>query len=379
MIDFMPDVLHCHDWQAAMIPALWEANFSHCAEYENIKTMFTIHNLKYQGVATIEYANDVLGLPWEYFAEDKIGWNGEANFMKAGIVFANYVSTVSPTYAEEIKTSGFGEGLDWALASRGDDLKAILNGICYENNSPQTSPHIAQAYGINDFHEKKWKNKIALQQRMNWQENPNVPIIAMVTRLTSQKGLDLVLEAFERLMQRNVQFVVLGTGDRQYEEALQHFAHHHGDKFRACLCFDKELADQIYAGSDMFLMPSGFEPCGLGQLIALKFGSLPIVHETGGLKDTIYSYNEETGKGNGFSFSPYSAHNMIYTIDRALEIYNSPLLWQKIMRNAMGCNHSWEASAARYADLYRELVGFKYNIEVKTGEKIGEIELVEAY
>ena len=367
LIDFEPDCIHCHDWQTAILPAIYDAIFKGKEKYKDIKTIFTIHNLKFQGVHNIEFANDVLGLPWSYFSNDKIGRNSDANFMKGGIVFANYVTTVSPTYAEEIKTQNFGEGLDWALKARGEDLKAILNGIDYTNNSPETSPYIAENYNADNFVDRKWKSKIALQRRMNWQENPNIPIISMVTRLTSQKGLDLVLQGMDRLMRRKMQFVILGTGDRKYEDALRYFADRYGDKFRACICFDNELAHQIYAGSDMFLMPSGFEPCGLGQMIALNFGSLPIVHETGGLKDTIHSYNEETGEGNGFSFTPFNAHNMIYTIDRALGFYNSPLLWQKIVRQAMVCDYSWGKSAKKYIELYEELVGNK-----EKGEEIGE-------
>ena len=366
MIDFYPDVIHCHDWQTAVIPVLWDANFRYRPGYENIKTVYTIHNLRFQGVHNKDFANSLLGIPWDYFSNDKIGKNKDANYMKAGIVFANIVGTVSPSYKEEICTPQFGEGLDWALASRGDNLKAILNGIDYIECSPVTSPFIPMNYNADTFTHGKPESKKALQQRMNWEQKPDTPIISMVTRLTSQKGLDLVISSLDRLMQRDLQFVILGTGDPHYEGALRDFAYRYGDKMRACITFSNELSHLIYAGSDMFLMPSSFEPCGLGQLIALNFGTLPIVHEVGGLKDTILSYNEETGEGNGFSFKPFNCRDMIYTIDRAINFYHSPKLWEKIVKRAMKCDYSWGKSAKEYIDLYNELTGIKVQSEELT-------------
>ncbi|GHV16298.1 glycogen synthase [Clostridia bacterium] len=357
LIDFFPDIIHCHDWQTGVIPAILDAQFRHDDRYKNIRTVYTIHNMRFQGVHNIDFINGLLDLPSSYYTNDRIGKHGDANFMKAGIVFANHITTVSPTYSEEIRRPQYGEGLDWLLNSKADSnqLKGILNGIDYDIYSPSNTPHIEHKYDKETFVEGKAENKKLLQKRLNLPVRADVPIIAMVTRLTSQKGLDLVIHAMERLVKRDLQLVILGTGDAHYEGALRHFAYHHGDKVSANIMFSNELSHKIYAGSDMFLMPSLFEPCGLGQMIALSFGTLPIVRETGGLKDTVSSYNENTGKGNGFSFAPYNANDMIYTIDRALNIYKSPKLWQKITRSAMSCDYSWKNSAKHYIDIYNTI------------------------
>jgi starch synthase len=296
-------------------------------------------------------------MPPEYYTEDKMLHGGDVNFMKSGIVFADFVTTVSPTYAEEVKCPEYGENLDWVISARSDKFGGIINGIDYDRYSPKRNTNIPFKYGVRNFVEGKAANKRALQERMGLEQRPDVPVISMVTRLTSQKGLDLVISAMNRLSHRDFQFIILGTGDAEYEHALQHYAHNNNDKMRACITFSNELSHHMYAGSDMFLMPSRYEPCGLGQLISLAFGTLPIVRETGGLYDTVQSYNEVTGEGNGFSFAPYNANDMVYTIDRALNIYSSPLLWQKIVKNAMKCDYSWKVSAGHYMNIYNMLRG----------------------
>lgn len=380
VIDFFPDVMHCHDWQTGIIPMLLDAEYRADERYAGIKTMYTIHNLAYQGIHGVEFVDDLLRLPREYYGEDKMGFKGNMNCMKAGIVFADYVSTVSPTYAEEIKTAEYGEGLEWLIRERSSDFGGILNGVDYQRYSPKNNTSIPCRYDCETFAEGKAANKRALQERMGLPINPEIPVISMVTRLTSQKGVDLVIKAMARLSQRDFQLIVLGTGDVDYENALRSFEYQYRDKMRACIMFSNELSHHMYAGSDMFLMPSLYEPCGLGQVISLAFGTLPIVRETGGLTDTVTSYNEVTGEGNGFSFAPYNENDMVYTIDRALNIYRSPLLWQKIVRAAMECDYSWGVSAKHYMKIYKELKAKRKTVsesakqdegEGRTGKKTG--------
>jgi starch synthase len=356
LIDFFPDIIHCHDWQTGLVPVLLDAHFKWDERYSKIKTVFTIHNLKFQGVHNKNFINDLLGLPDYYYTNDRMGKFGDANFMKGGIVFANYVTTVSPSYSEEIRQPAFGEGLDWLIGAKSDNLSGILNGVDYDVYSPQNNENIAFKYDKDNFAEGKRENKKALQEKLGLPIREDAPVISMVTRLTPQKGLDLLIQGMDRLMQRDLQLIILGTGDAEYENAMNHFAYHHSEKVRACIFFSQELAHQIYAGSDMFLMPSLYEPCGLGQIISLAFGTLPIVRETGGLKDTVTSYNEHTGEGNGFSFNPYNPNDMIYTIDRALNIYKSPRLWEKIVHTAMECDFSWSRSAKQYMEIYNKII-----------------------
>jgi len=356
-INFFPDILHCHDWQAAAIPVLWEYFYSWQKDYKDIKTVFTIHNLRFQGEHCIPHINDLLGLPLHYFAADKVGvGNGDANLIKAGIVFADFVTTVSPTYAREIMTPEFGEGLDRVLRSKEFKLGGILNGIDYSVYSPKKNKSVNYNYETYSAVEGKALNKKTLQKKLGLPVRDDIPLISIVSRLTSQKGIDIILYALNELMGEDVQFVVLGTGDANFENSFKHFAWIYKEKFSANISFSNKLSHQIYAGSDMFLMPSLYEPCGLGQLIALSYGTIPIVRETGGLKDTVSSYNEETGEGNGFSFAPYNAGDMMWTIRRALEFYKDKKVWNKIVESAMQSDYSWTASAGHYINIYDGLI-----------------------
>ncbi|PZE21884.1 glycogen synthase GlgA [Paenibacillus xerothermodurans] len=353
-IDFMPDVIHCHDWQAGMIPVLYRAHFSWQPHYANIKTIMTIHNLKYQGVFSKEQFKDYFALGDEHLGGYALEMYGGASFMKGGLVYSDVITTVSPTYAEEIQTPYYGEYLDGLLRSQRHRMCGILNGIDYAEMDPMTDPHLEINY--RDSHTKKQLNKVKLQERLGLPINKDVPMIALVTRLVDQKGLALVDRMIEELLRMDVQWVILGTGEHRYEQLFRWAADAFPDKVSANIMFDEGLARQIYASSDMFLMPSQFEPCGIGQLIAMRYRSVPIVRETGGLKDTVMPYDEATGEGTGFSFANYNAHDMLYTIERAVAFYHSPSDWSRILANIKRKDFSWRKSASQYAALYNQLV-----------------------
>ncbi|MBP1994817.1 glycogen synthase GlgA [Paenibacillus eucommiae] len=351
-LDFQPDIIHCHDWQSAMIPVLLKAHYSHLSFFASIKTVLTIHNLKYQGVFGRPLLQDLLGLSDDYFSGTALELHGGASFLKGGLQFADRITTVSQTYAEEIKTPYYGENLDSLLRYRSESLSGIVNGIDYESYDPMNDPHLVAPY--RDSLSKKQLNKLALQERLGLPIDGAVPMFVLVTRLVEQKGLDLIAYLLPELLSLNAQWVVLGTGEYGYEQLLRDTAYTHPDKLSAQITFDDGLARQIYAASDFFLMPSQFEPCGIGQLIALRYRSIPIVRETGGLKDTVQSYNEDTGQGTGFSFSNYNAHDLLYTIRRALHFYSDdPDAWKKIHQNVKKSDFSWKKSAQQYIALYK--------------------------
>lgn len=355
MGDFFPDIIHCNDWHTGVIPVLLNEHYKKNNEYTNVKTIFSIHNLKYQGVFPKEILGELLCLGDEYFNEGSLKYYDAISFMKAGINFSNIITTVSRSYAEEIKTPFYGETLDGLLNSKSYKLHGIVNGIDYEIFDPSKDKHIYYRYNTSNVYEKI-RNKTRLQKTLNLPENKGVPVIAMVTRLVKQKGLDLVASIIQELLAMDIQLVVLGSGDENYQDLFQYFSHIYPSKLSANIKFDDDLASKIYAGSDMFLMPSLFEPCGIGQLISLRYGTIPIVRETGGLKDTIIPYNEYTGEGNGFSFANYDAHEMLNTIKYAVKIYENKKAWSDIMKRAMLENNSWENSAKTYIDLYKTLI-----------------------
>lgn len=356
-LDFKPDIIHCHDWHTGMVTVYLKSHYNHKPFYQGIKTLFTIHNLGYQGIFAPTIVEDVLGLDQSYFVPDKLEFHGGVNFMKGGLVFADLISTVSRTYAEEIQFPYFGEKLDGLLRQRRADLTGIVNGIDYNIYNPATDERIFAKYDI-DTLDKKQQNKASLQQKLGLPVRRDVPLIAMVSRLVASKGLDLIAHIVDELLgHEDVQLVVLGTGDAKYERLFEHLAWQYPGKVSANLCFDEKLAHQIYAGADIFLMPSHYEPCGIGQLIALRYGTLPVVRETGGLKDTVLSYNKYTGQGNGFTFAHYNAHDMLYTIKRALGLYYDKPVWNQIVHNAMASDYSWQESAKHYAELYQKLAG----------------------
>lgn len=353
-INFIPDVIHCHDWQTGMIPVLLESQYRHIMDYQNIATMFTIHNLRYQGVFGIADFKDWFGLGNENFGANNLEFYGGASFLKGGLVYSRILTTVSPTYAEEIKTFYYGERLHELLDVRRKDLYGIINGIDYNEFNPKNDCLIYQTYSKSNLIGKA-ANKTALQKDLNLTVDENIPMIGLISRLVDQKGLDLIACVFDEILSENLQFVVLGTGDDKYERLLKEAALRYPGKMSANIKFDNELAHKIYAASDLFLMPSLFEPCGLGQMISLRYGTLPIVRETGGLKDTVISYNEDTKDGNGFSFAHYNAHDMLYTIKRALSICQRKTLCNKLKKAAMSCDYSWQSSAGKYMELYENI------------------------
>lgn len=359
-LETIPEILHCHDWHAGMISVLLDAYYRRDQAYRQLRTVFTIHNLKYQGVFPKEIMDDVLGLGWEYFTFDRLEFYDQVNFMKGGLVFSDYLTTVSPSYAQEIQTAYYGENLDSLLSRRRDHLSGIINGIDYELYNPATDPAIDNSYD-SQAHFKQ-RNKHSLQQKVGLELNPDVPLIGMVSRLVRQKGIDLIARIFDELMgMDDVQFVVVGTGEHHYEQLFRQAALRYPGRISANILFDEALSRQVYAGADLFLMPSLFEPCGIAQLIAMRYGALPIVRETGGLKDTVISYNEQTGAGNGFSFKNYNAHDMLFTIRRAISLHKDKKLWDQLVASVMSSKFDWDKSAGDYASLYMKLTDWGAN------------------
>lgn len=351
-VDFKPDIIHCNDWQTALIPIYYSLFYVHDPWYSGIKTIFTIHNIQYQGKYGFEIIKDLLGIPADKTSILK--FDKCVNLMKGAIESANRVTTVSPTYAREILDPWFSYGLDPILKARVWKLSGILNGISVKSYDPKTDPDIYANYSPESLCGKS-KNKSALQKRLGLKEDRNVPIIAMVTRMVSHKGLDLVMCALERIMnEQDVQFVILGSGDSKYEDFFDHMQGKYPGKLVFCHGFIPELSRKIYAGSDIFLMPSKNEPCGLSQMIALRYGAIPIVRETGGLKDSII--DSGNGKGNGFTFRNYEFMDMLNAILRAIEGYKNREGWEILVKRAMKCDNSWSRSADEYVNMYRNLL-----------------------
>lgn len=351
-IGFQPDVLHCHDWHAAVIPLLLKAHYRHDEFYSGMRTVFTIHNLLYQGVFPYSVLSELLDLDHSYF--DSVEYYGNVNYMKAGIVHSDHVTTVSPTYADEIRTPYYGYGLDGLLNYRADSLSGIVNGIDTKSYNPNTDNKIYTKYRSNLA--KKTENKLGLQQELGLPVAPYIPLVAMVTRLVDSKGLDLLTRVLDEILYYDdIQFVLLGTGDETYERWFREAAWRYPTKLSSQILFNDALSRKIYAASDIFLMPSKFEPCGISQLLALRYGSIPVVRETGGLNDTVQSYNEETGEGNGFTFKDYNAHDMMFTLRRAVSLYHKPEHWKKVTKNAFAGDYSWNVSAQQYMDIYNKI------------------------
>jgi starch synthase len=356
LVDFKPDVIHCNDWQTGLVSLLLKAGFMKGFLNDGAKTIFTIHNLRYQGIFPKEVLQELIGLGWEYFTRDGVEFYDQVNFMKAGLFYSDIITTVSRTYAEEIKQDFYGENLNELLKRRSGSLYGILNGIDPEENDPSRDKRLFAAFDPINL-EGKLTNKTGLQNQLGLDQNADTPLIGIISRLVDQKGFDLIAHVLDELLSENLQLVVLGTGERRYEEMFRAAAARNPGRVSANIRFDDTLAQRIYAGSDMFLMPSLFEPCGLGQLFSLRYGSVPIVRETGGLCDTIKAWNEFTGEGNGFTFANYNAHDMLYTIRRALGFYRQKEVWTSIVRNCMRQDFSWDRSAAEYMELYCRLLG----------------------
>ena len=365
-IDFIPDVLHCHDWQTGMIPVLLKAQYRQLGLYKDIRTVFTIHNLQYQGIFPIGSIEELLSLgDWAY-TSDNLEFFGMCSFMKGGLVFADEITTVSPTYAEEIQTAYYGERLDGLLRSRVDHLSGILNGIDTAEYNPETDTLIARNYTADTF-DQKAENKAALQSELGLRIDPNAPLIGMVSRLNSQKGFDLVECVLQEIMNTGAQLIVLGMGESKYVDLMSWAQWKFNGQVAARFEMNNVLSHRIYAACDLFLMPSMFEPCGLPQMIAMRYGTLPITRETGGLRDTVLAYNEYTGDGNGFTFLNYNAHDMLHVIEQAVSMYHgSRALFNSIAVRAMKGLYGWDQSAIKYLDLYRKLCGEETPAEAET-------------
>ena len=351
-IDFKPDVIHCNDWQTALVPTYYNLFYSQSDWYKGIKTVFTIHNIQYQGKYGSELYEEVIGIPPH--GRSILDFDGCINFMKGAIETSNRVTTVSPSYSWEIRDPWFSNGLDPILNARAWKIRGILNGIDTVSYDPSTDAELFEHYSTDDMTGKS-VNKLKLQERLGLEQNGQIPIIAMVTRLVSHKGLDLVKAALDQLMHEEyVQFVILGSGDWEYESFFRSMQEKYPGRLSACHGFIPELSRKIYAGADMFLMPSKAEPCGLSQMIALRYGTVPIVREVGGLRDSIQ--DNGSGEGNGFTFRNYDATDMLACIKRAIAAYWQRDDWQALIKRAMECDNSWGHSATEYINLYREVI-----------------------
>ncbi len=348
-LDFKPEILHCHDWQSAMAVVYYRALYTGWSP--ETKTVFTIHNVEYQGWADVSFFDNTLGLPEEYRA--RLTFDGAINMMKGAIELTDIVTTVSKSYADELRYPYYAHRLDGVLRSAW--LWGITNGIDTTTFDPATDKAISSHYSADDM-QGKWDNKLALRKELGLRTDTDAPILAMVTRLAGHKGIDLLCYIFQRLMEREVQLVVVGTGERQYEYALSAFARQYPGKVAVRLCFDQELASRIYAGADAYLMPSKSEPCGLSQLIAMRYGTVPVVAATGGLRDTVAPYNPETKEGRGFTFQSYNADDFLGAIDRAVGLYYGDREeWNALAKRDMELDLSWQVPANEYMQLYTEL------------------------
>ena len=355
-IDFFPDIMHCHDWHTGMIAAMCQIQYPDDERYRKIKQVYTIHNLAFQGNFPAEVLTDCLGIDRRYFDDGSMRFHNGISFMKTGIIFADKVTTVSPSYSQEILTAQYGEQMDEVLRFRQSDLYGIVNGIDTKSWNTATDPVLAANYTAETVLEGKRANKAAVQKELGLRQADDVMMIGIVSRLTWQKGVYLIIEKMADIMGLDVQFVILGTGETHIENQFKMME----DKYRrraVYYCgYNDELAHRIYAGCDLFLMPSLFEPCGIGQLIAMHYGSLPLVRETGGLRDTVHPYNQYTKEGNGFSFTAFNSHDMLYTLRCAADTYYlNREDWNQLVQQAMNTDVSWNLSADQYMKLYNEM------------------------
>ncbi len=355
IIDFIPEIIHCHDWQTSAIPILLNNKLFNPDLFKNVKILLTIHNLAFQGIGNKEILLE-LGLDNSYFVPEKLEHYEKVNLLKGGIIYSDFINTVSKTYAQEILTDKLSFGLKRELTSKKNHLTGILNGIDYDIWSPEIDTVIWKNYSYKTLENKEY-NKENLRKRLGFSPIPG-PLIGMVSRITSQKGFDLIIESFDQIMKLELQLVILGEGQLKYYKILNNLAEKYNNKFIIKLEYNDKLAHQIEAGCDIFLMPSSFEPCGLNQMISLRYGTIPIVYETGGLADTIKDirFNKQ---GNGFTFKEYKSEELYETIKQALKLYHDKEFWKNLIRNAMECNYSWEVSAEKYSELYKKLINSK--------------------
>ncbi len=352
-VNWFPNIIHSNDWQTGMIPLMCHACYADDYRYQNIKHVFTIHNMAFQGNFAPDLLTRCLGLDYGYFEDGSVRFDTGISYMKAALIYADKITTVSPTYSHEILTEAYGERMDAVLRYRREDLWGIVNGIDTVEWNPKTDTRLAKNYDLRSYVSGKKANKAALQEKMGLEINEDVPLIGLVSRLTNQKGIYMITDKITEILGMDVQFAVLGTGETNAENAFKWMASQYPGK-AAFLCgYNEDLAHLIYAASDLFLMPSLYEPCGIGQLNAMRYGTLPLVRETGGLKDTVRPYNQYTGEGNGFSFWAANADDMMYTMRWAVDqYYNNRPAWKGLIKNAMTTDVSWEQSAGVYEELY---------------------------
>ena len=352
-LGYQPDVLQCNDWQTALVPVLMHSAFA--GQFPNTKTVFTIHNIEYQGWASMDFNGDVLGLPEHWVQTLRFG--DAINFMKAGIVTADAVSTVSQTYAQELQYPYFSHGMSDMLRLRADRFFGITNGIDTIVFDPATNGNIAASFTADTLVEGKAKNKAALQEELGLNVDPDAPLYAIVSRLAGHKGIDILCYICKELMKKDVQLVIVGTGEAQYEQALTALAAQYPDKMTVRLAFDPKLADRVYAGADAYLMPSRSEPCGLSQLFAMHFGTVPVVHATGGLKDTVLPYDETTGEGRGFTFQSYNGEDFLGAVTRSAELYTENReAWNALAKRDMELDVSWNEPTLKYMEMFEAIM-----------------------
>jgi len=350
ILNVEPDVIHCHDWQTGLIPVYLKTLEAKTPNFKKARTVFTVHNLRYQG----NFPPDSLpltGLGWEEYKFEKLEFYGKVSFLKGGLVYADAVTTVSNRYAEQIRTAEFGYGFDGVLNARKGPYYGVLNGIDFREWNPETDPDIVAQYSLKKI-DKKWINKNALQKEDDFKVDPKIPLVGMISRLVDQKGVDILISAMEKFPKMGIQFVLLGTGEERYHKVLREIAKSHKGHIGVHIVFDAKMAKRIYAGSDILVLPSYYEPCGLAQMIALRFGTIPVVRATGGLADTIEEYDPKKAKGNGFLFEEYTSEAFLEALERALRTFHQEKDWQRLVRNAMACDFSWTASAKKYLQIF---------------------------
>lgn len=356
-INFKPDIIHCHDWQTGVLPVYLNTIFRDNHFYDNIRTIMTIHNLKFQGIWDIETLKKITGFPDYVFRSTDMEYNRDANMLKGGLVYSNCITTVSNSYKDEIQSEYYGEGLDGVIREKREALFGILNGIDYNEYNPETDNKIFSQYNAYSFIENKSINKVELQRELGLEENEGKFMIGVISRLTDQKGVDLIGHVLEEIVDDYTQLVVIGTGDEEYENMFRYYEWKLKGKVSGNIYFSNKRAHKIYAAADAMLVPSRFEPCGLTQLIALRYGTVPIVRETGGLRDTVEPYNIYSDSGTGFSFENYNAHEMLNIINYAKQIYfDERDKWNGIAFRGMNKDFSWKSSAEEYSRLYRKLM-----------------------
>lgn len=351
---FAPDIIHCNDWQTALVPVYLNTIYKYDPFFANTRTLYTVHNLAYQGMFPKEEFPKI-GLDWALFHIDYFEFYDKVNLMKAGLVYSDAISTVSPTYAKEILTREFGCGLEGVLKTRENALFGILNGIDYNLWSPEKDTKIFKNYSVDSLQDK-YLNKEMFQKEMGLKVDRNIPMFGMITRLAEQKGADFVADIIDKLLNMKAQFVLLGTGDIKYHVIFEKIAKKYTTSASISLKFDAVLAQKIYASSDFFFIPSRYEPCGLSQMISFRYGTAPVVRQTGGLKDTVQEFDPKTGKGTGFTFIEPKSEELFSAVKKSLIVYKDKPLWMSLVKYLMGLDYSWEASAKEYINLYNKVV-----------------------